>query len=467
MATMPVDNGFVVTSGFGPRAGGFHWGTDYGRVGGSGGFPVYAVKDGTVTASGPASGFGRWVCVDHPASNGGGLTVYGHVIPEVSVGQVVREGQRIARIDPNSATNGGVAPHLHLEWHRFVWVPPGGDRLDPAAMLRGARWPGSAPAAASPAGGVTTFVLDVSEWQNPISLAAAKRDGIAGVILRTNDGTYVDRVFRSHFDDARSAGLPVSVYWFVRRPDEGTSIAAQADVVARQLAGCGDVGVWLDVESPGGMDRSTVYEARDALRARGLRVLGIYATASYWETIRGGEPPASDFGAVWAANFGNDRKGPYRDIYPGNGAGVWDYPLGNRKPDLWQYTQHGRIASYDGSLDVNAFRGTPAELAALFEGKTTEGDEGMSAKDVEELKRYLDVRVTGPIGSDVKDVRQQLTGGRDKGQYPGFDQIDDRTVVDALAVIGEKLGIPGFHDPHGGSLKAKRGAGGDESKGGK
>lgn len=53
----------------------------------------------------------------------------------------------------------------------------------------------------------------------------------------------------------------------------------------------------------------------------------------------------------------------------------------------------------------------------------------------------------GPIGSDVKDVRAQLTGGRDKGQFPGWPQLGNRTVVDAVAAIGAKLGIPGFYDP--------------------
>lgn len=142
---MPVDKGFYVTSPFGPRWDTTHFGTDFGVTGGSGGRAVYAIKAGTVTRSGPASGFGRWVTVDHPASNGGGLSVYGHVIPEVSVGQRVSEGQRIARIDPSRATNGGVDPHLHLEFHRYVWSPPGPDRLDPmATVLRGAAWPGDA-----------------------------------------------------------------------------------------------------------------------------------------------------------------------------------------------------------------------------------------------------------------------------------------------------------------------------------
>ena len=142
MVTMPVDKGFVVTSGFGPRWGTTHWGADFGLDGGCGGKPVYAVKDGTVTRAGPASGFGQWVTVDHPASNGGGETVYGHVIPEVTVGQAVREGQRIARINPDSNTNGGVAPHLHLEWHKYSWVPPGPNRLNPMTMLTNAAWPG-------------------------------------------------------------------------------------------------------------------------------------------------------------------------------------------------------------------------------------------------------------------------------------------------------------------------------------
>lgn len=80
---------------------------------------------------------------------------------------------------------------------------------------------------------------------------------------------------------------------------------------------------------------------------------------------------------------------------------------------------------------------------------------GITMSEVAQVTEFVKGFV-GPIGSDVKDIRQQLTGGRDRGEYPGFSQIDDRTVVDALAVIGEKLGIPGFVDPHGGSLKAKR-----------
>ena len=99
MVTMPVPKGFVVTSPYGPRWGTTHFGVDYGVAGGSGGKPIYAIKDGTVIAAGPASGFGQWIRLDHPASVGGNESVYGHIIPEVAVGQQVREGQRIGYIN--------------------------------------------------------------------------------------------------------------------------------------------------------------------------------------------------------------------------------------------------------------------------------------------------------------------------------------------------------------------------------
>lgn len=77
-------------------------------------------------------------------------------------------------------------------------------------------------------------------------------------------------------------------------------------------------------------------------------------------------------------------------------------------------------------------------------------------RKAEEIKRYVDVRITDPIGSDVKDIRQQLTGGRDKvldergrvdlqASYPGWAQLGqdenglNLTVVDALAALRHEL----------------------------
>lgn len=155
----PLERGHMVTSGFGARWGTTHWGCDFGREGGSGGMAVHAVQGGSVTHVGPASGFGQWVVLDHPTADGSGTTVYGHIIPEVHLGQRVEAGQRIAHINPDSNTNGGVAPHLHLEWHRYVWSPPGPNRLDPLPLLEGALYPGETPPPAPTGGGMDAEAL--------------------------------------------------------------------------------------------------------------------------------------------------------------------------------------------------------------------------------------------------------------------------------------------------------------------
>ncbi|MFE7797665.1 murein hydrolase activator EnvC family protein [Nocardia sp. NPDC057440] len=138
----PLPRGRIVTSRFGSRGDVFHWGVDLGRPGGSGAVPVYAVRAGTVVFAGPESGFGgpapaRRVVLDHPTEDGGGATVYGHVIREVAVGDRVEARQRIARINTDSTSNGGVAPHLHFEWHRHAWGPPPARPVAAAGRSRG------------------------------------------------------------------------------------------------------------------------------------------------------------------------------------------------------------------------------------------------------------------------------------------------------------------------------------------
>ncbi|OBA54004.1 N-acetylmuramoyl-L-alanine amidase [Corynebacterium sp. EPI-003-04-2554_SCH2473622] len=44
------------------------------------------------------------------------------------------------------------------------------------------------------------------------------------------------------------------------------------------------------------------------------------------------------------------------------------------------------------------------------------------------------------------EAREQLAGPGGPGQFPGWPQLGNRTVVDALAAIGEKLGVDGFRE---------------------
>lgn len=44
----------------------------------------------------------------------------------------------------------------------------------------------------------------------------------------------------------------------------------------------------------------------------------------------------------------------------------------------------------------------------------------------------------------AREARDQLAGPGGPGQFPGWPQLGNRTIVNALAAIGEKLGVDGF-----------------------
>ena len=383
MVTMPVPKGFKVTSSFGPRWGATHWGTDYG-CGDNGNKPVYAVKEGTVTRAGSASGFGQWVTVDHPASNGGGETVYGHVIPEVRVGQKVREGERIARINPDSRTNGGVVPHLHFEWHRFSWVPPGPNRLNPEVMLKGAGWVGDAPAAkpatVQPTGNSLVPVLD---WTRRFVFGKARpTHQIKNIIIHVTvnaAGTPAENVAQYQIDSQSGSYhelTDTTVKHLVENTDDwftwssgnyGNDIGLHRSFV---LWGTETRVQWLQYDK---MLREAA--KRDAEWCRKYNIPPVKLTAADLRAGKKGFAGHLETGQAWG---GTDH------VDPGTGF-PWDVYLGYVRDYL------------NGSKTDK------------------EGDVLTTKYFTDFLKGFI-----GPIISDVKDIRQQFTGGRDAGEYPGW-----------------------------------------------
>jgi murein DD-endopeptidase MepM/ murein hydrolase activator NlpD len=90
------------------------------------GTPIYAASAGAVISSGPASGFGNWIRIDH---GNGLITVYGHMKAAdllVHVGDHVTAGQQISRIGSEGQSTGC---HLHFG------VAVNGSYVDPAPFL--------------------------------------------------------------------------------------------------------------------------------------------------------------------------------------------------------------------------------------------------------------------------------------------------------------------------------------------
>ncbi|GDY29649.1 M23 family metallopeptidase [Gandjariella thermophila] len=114
----------VLTSGFGPRSGGFHYGIDIANRMGT---PEVAVANAVVIQAGPASGFGLWVRL---RLDDGTVVVYGHMDRIlVRQGQRVAAGQQIATMGMRGQATG---PHLHFE----VWVNGSqGNKINPLPWL--------------------------------------------------------------------------------------------------------------------------------------------------------------------------------------------------------------------------------------------------------------------------------------------------------------------------------------------
>ncbi|WP_259443602.1 M23 family metallopeptidase [Rhodococcus sp. DMU2021] len=406
----PLKRGFMITSPFGQRAGGFHAGTDFGWEGGSANLPVHAVKGGTVIYAGAASGYGGpdpagWIVIDHPTEDGGGVSEYGHIIREVQVGQRVEAGQRIGRINPDSRTNGGVAPHLHLSVMPYEYNPS--RKLDPVPWLDGALYPGEDPPrpAPVPASGLTAEVLSQAMGGSvPIERYRELLPGFVNAMIAAQCTTVERAAMWCAQIGHESAGLR-----YMEEIASGAAYNGRADLGNTQpgdgprFKGSGPIQLtgrhnfrkfseWCHAQ--GWVDSPRYFEDRPQL-VREDPKWGFLAATWYWVVARPNINTMAD---------ARDLVGVTRAINGGTN-GLADRQL-----------------RYKRCL----------ELGAALLPKA--GDAPMSAQEVQEIKDFI-VEFCGPIGSDTKDVRQQLTGGRDAGEYPGWEQLGFRTVTDAIAQV--------------------------------
>ncbi|EBA11658.1 M23 family metallopeptidase [Roseobacter sp. CCS2] len=120
--SIPVKANFRYTSGFGPRWGRLHAGTDFAAPIGT---PIYATADGVISHAGWASGYGRLIKIRHDF---GIETRYAHLnTMDVRVGQRVSRGERIGAMGNSGRSTG---PHLHYE------VRVNGNPVNPMTYIR-------------------------------------------------------------------------------------------------------------------------------------------------------------------------------------------------------------------------------------------------------------------------------------------------------------------------------------------
>jgi murein DD-endopeptidase MepM/ murein hydrolase activator NlpD len=106
----PLNETFQYTSGFGPRWGTMHYGTDMAAKHGS---AILATADGVINFAGWEKGYGKLIKIKHDF---GYETRYAHLSKiNVSVGQRISQGDRIGKMGNTGRSTG---THLHYEIRR-------------------------------------------------------------------------------------------------------------------------------------------------------------------------------------------------------------------------------------------------------------------------------------------------------------------------------------------------------------
>ncbi|GLO68312.1 MULTISPECIES: peptidoglycan DD-metalloendopeptidase family protein [Oceanobacillus] len=121
----------VVTSRYGNRNGGFHYGIDLGGT--EGVSPIVAAANGTVSRAYYSDSYGHVVFIKHNINGKAYETIYAHLYGYfVSEGQKVNKGEQIGLLGNTGRSTG---PHLHFEIHSGSWTIGKENAINPERMI--------------------------------------------------------------------------------------------------------------------------------------------------------------------------------------------------------------------------------------------------------------------------------------------------------------------------------------------
>lgn len=291
---------------------------------------------------------------------------------------------------------------------------------------------------------MTVYLADISSYEH--GLAVADLRDCVGILAKATEGTYyTDADYDGWRQQAAAAGKLLVAYHFISGEDPG----AQAAHLASHI---GDltIPVMLDWEPEGNYapTLAQLLAVADAVNAHGMRVRLGYVPRWYWQKI--GSPDLTglisrDIGMISSSYPGGS--GTAAQLYPGDFSAAGWAPYGGVTPLLYQFTNQ---ASDGGQLlDMNAFKGTAADLAAdlgapnPITGGNNMGSYTMSdgwQRDYPDVAGPLQQHI--PVGTVVDEsdaaafamIRSFVAAERAQAIEGKLDQLLARPVVPAVDV---------------------------------
>lgn len=298
---------------------------------------------------------------------------------------------------------------------------------------------------------------DVSEFQSPVDDSYPYRI----FSLRSNDGTYQDHNFAANYAWAAAAAdagkIDAFIVYFYWRPNWQDTAQTHINMVNAAGGPHPKMISMIDLESggnPGGDHSNGVNSAYWML----TDWLGTTHDSGTRRVI--GYANAADFDSMWVT-----RPDGLRVIGAGYGSNpnlpgqiAHQYTDGTYGADPANGLPSG--AAPFGNCDMNSADGLSSTDFAAQCGITGVEDMALSNDDFNRLTKWFSdfiIGYVGPIGSDTKDIREQLTGSRNTyfnadgsvdaaKSFPGWPQLGHRTVTDAIAAEGSRNGVLGSVD---------------------
>ena len=289
-----------------------------------------------------------------------------------------------------------------------------------------------------------TWLVDISHWQGNIDVARIAREGYAACVCKATEGTtYTDPTFARNTAAAKKARMIPGAYHYLRDGDG----AAQARHFHRQVSRQGGPSGWLiqlDCEADGYGPEMTAW-AKEWRRLTNGHPFLIYSGAWWWPRTRGfrgaGLTPH-----LWASRYvsGTDTGSKLYQRVPDSwwrpGYGGWE------QATILQFSSTGKVAGK--RIDVNAFRGTRQQLAALTvtpnkpKPPPTPPAPAFPGRELRYVKGHAIMR-----GADVRQWQQRM---RDRGWRIDVDgEFGPRSAAVAEAFQREKgLHVDGIVGPN-------------------
>ena len=241
--------------------------------------------------------------------------------------------------------------------------------------------------------------IDISKWQAGIDLSKIDTDF---VICKATEGVgYTDKYCDKLYQQAKKLGKKLGVYHFAR-PDLGNSAIDEADYFLKETTGYHKEAILvLDWESGDLTNVSWAKSWLDRVKEKtGVKPV-IYMSASVMSSADWSSVVNADYG-LWVANYGANDGTPQESVFDRYPLKYWTFYA------LWQYTSKGRLAGYNGNLDLNYFSGDKTAWDEYAGGSPSTGNTSKpTEKSIDELAQEV---IAGKYGNG--DARKQALGSK-------------------------------------------------------